>query len=166
MLGPILQAAWNQIGPAVQQAITFALPYFRRVPPHVYINTARETSKEISDWYSSLDATSRKKVNDAIKWVTKDLLCDGAFAYTGLQLEPLIDKALELVREHKDSPEARAYINDELARKIKSNKKSQKLECKKHSLPDGCDTSAIAAKDPCPCGSGKRYENCHGLINA
>jgi hypothetical protein len=23
--------------------------------------------------------------------------------------------------------------------------------------------SGVADKDPCPCGSGKRYENCHGL---
>ena len=165
MLGPILQAAWQQIGPAVQQAVIFALPYLRRIPPHVYINAGREVSKEISDWYNSLDATSRKKINNAITWVAKDLLCDVAFAYTGLQLKPLVDKVLELVGEHQDSPEARAYINDELVRRIESNKQSQKLEFKKHSLPNGCDISVIAAKDPCPCGSGKRYENCHGLIN-
>jgi hypothetical protein len=165
MLGPILQAVWQQIGPAFQQAVTFALPYLRRIPPPVYINAGRTVSKEISGWYNSLDTTSRKKVDDAITWVTKDLLCDVAFAYTGLQFKPLVDKVFELVGEHQDNPEARAYINDELVKRIESNKQSQKTEFKKHSLPDGGDMSIIADKDLCPCGSGKRYENCHGLMN-
>lgn len=133
MLGPILQAVWQQIGPAIQQAVTFALPYLSKIPPPVYINAGKTVSKEVSEWYNSLDSTSRKKVDNAIKWVVKDLLCDAASAYTGLQLDPLIDKVIELADEHHDDPEARAYINNELVKKLES-KHTQKTKTKKELL--------------------------------
>lgn len=122
MLGPILQSIWQQIGPVVQQAVTFALPYLKNIPPPVYIRAGNMASKEISNQYNSLNIKSRKRLDDAIEWVAKDLLCDVAFSYTGIQFKPLIDKAIEIIGEHQDNPDARAYINDELVKIIEKNK--------------------------------------------
>ncbi|MGO2199950.1 SEC-C metal-binding domain-containing protein [Lactococcus laudensis] len=29
----------------------------------------------------------------------------------------------------------------------------------------GLDFSNVKRNDPCPCGSGKKYKNCHGRVN-
>ncbi|WP_289022859.1 hypothetical protein [Desulfobacter postgatei] len=122
MLGPILQSLWQTIGPAAQQLFQAAAPYAKRIPPHVYVRAATEMSKSVSSWYNSLNIETQERIDNAIAWVVKDLSGDIATAVTGLPIGPLVEKVLDIVWEFKDTPDAKAYINDELSRQIEQKK--------------------------------------------
>ncbi len=120
MLGPILQAVWQQVGPLVQQALTVAAPYLQKIP-HIYVQAAvYHLSRNVNAWYQSLDTQSRKRIDDAIAWAVKDLAGDIAAAVTGLPVSQLVEKVLDRVSEYRSSPEAKTYIKDELVRQMRT----------------------------------------------
>lgn len=122
MLGPILQALGRQVGPMAQQLFQVVSPYASKIPPHIYVRVAREASKGVSSWYDSLDYQSRKRIDGAITWVIKDLSGDIVSGMTGLPVgqivKPLVGKVLDVLHEHRNTPEAEAYIEGELTRKL------------------------------------------------
>lgn len=118
MLGPLLQALWQQIGPTVQQLLTVAAPHARRIPPHVYVGAANDLSNSVSNWYDTLTLQNQKRIDDAIDWVVRDISGDIATAVTGLPIGHIVNKVLDIVCEYKDSQEAKNYINDEIVRQI------------------------------------------------
>ncbi len=45
-------------------------------------------------------------------------------------------------------------------------KKSRRAAAATASLPEGAEIPVVGAREPCPCGSGKRYKLCHGRASS
>lgn len=128
MLGPILQAIGNQIGPALNQLLQSATPLLQQVPTGLYYAGARLLSREIeqaaSSWYHSLSSEARVRVDNAIFWAIKDLTGDVITCTTGIPLKSLVDKVFDELREYKDESGAEEYVESTLKKEIEQRSKS------------------------------------------
>lgn len=136
VLGPLLKELLQHIGPqaqvflsspALQQQLINSL---MKIPSPLILVTAKaagELPKEVSDWYNSLSAEERKRINNAITWVAKDLSGYAAKELTGLPIDKFISEyvgtglAATLVKTETYSPptEEVAYIESGLLRGLK-----------------------------------------------
>jgi hypothetical protein len=137
MIGPILQALGQQIVPQVTQLINSpALGQFLRqimLNPvaRIYVTRAVTTMPEyvirgvttmpenVSNWYHALSDTDKKKLQNLVTWVAKDLAVDVATMATGLPIGPLVEKAIdwvlaELGHDKNPSPVEVSFIRSEL----------------------------------------------------
>lgn len=126
MLGPILQALGQQIGPQVTQFINSpALAQFLR---QIMLNPAARTyviqgvttmPENVSNWYHELSDTDKKKLQNLLSWVAKDLAGDIATMATGLPIGSLVEKGVDLVlseigQDKNPSPVDVSFIRSEL----------------------------------------------------
>ena len=49
-----------------------------------------------------------------------------------------------------------------MGKKSRVKQRSQPADGARESGPEGSDAGPVAPRQPCPCGSGRRYRNCHG----
>ena len=126
MIGPILQALGQQIVPQVTQLINSpALGQFLR---QIMLNPVARTyvirgvttmPENVSNWYHTLSDTDKKKLQNLMTWVAKDLAGDVATMATGLPIGPLVEKGIDLVlaelgHDKNSSPVEVSFIRSEL----------------------------------------------------
>ena len=126
MLIPILQALGKQLGPQVTQFINSpALGQFLRqiiLNPvaRIYVLRGVTTMPEnVSNWYHALSETDKKKLQNLLSWVAKDLAGDIATMATGWPIGPLVEKGVDLVlselgHDKNPSPGEISFIRSEL----------------------------------------------------
>ena len=75
------------------------------------------------------------------------------------------------VKIQEKSPEEAAADNARKLRQLQAENEKQMKEKRslekeaKQKTPVKRNAPKISRNDPCPCGSGKKYKNCHGAAN-
>lgn len=135
VLGPLLKELLQHIGPQAQQFLSSPalqqqlINSLTKIPPPLIgwvASGASEMPKEVSAWHNSLSVEERKRINDAITWVAKDLSGFAAKELTGL---PIDKKVSELVgaglaailvelETYNPPPQEVAYIDSGLLRQL------------------------------------------------
>lgn len=131
MIGTVLQALVQQVGPQVTQF--FSSPAFpqlvnnlQRIPVIFWVRGAQAVSTEVSGWYESLSPEAKQRLQDAAAWAIKDLSVDLlSMAAGGLPVGPvielLVDKVLAELGHGKDTPEQeKAFIRLELQNQLQN----------------------------------------------
>ena len=107
---------------------------YRREAFELYANLLADIKKDITKTIMSVRIASSEQLNEATNAIQEDLENIGDVQYQHAQAD-----------SHNDAPSAQA---DE----------APKMQPIVNTMPK------VGRNDPCPCGSGKKYKQCHGAI--